>query len=62
MDTETEAPPTATTTRPSRHRFEQAKEEISLLDVEASAWFDGAPIENEQQAADVAESSTPRAS
>lgn len=34
--------------------LEQARETISLLDVEASAWFDGAPIQNERQADDVA--------
>jgi hypothetical protein len=34
--------------------IEAARETISLLDVEASAWFDGTPIENERQAEDVA--------
>lgn len=34
--------------------IETARETISLLDVEASAWFDGAPIENQRQADDVA--------
>lgn len=34
--------------------IEQARETISLLDVEASAWFDGEPIANERQAEDVA--------
>lgn len=34
--------------------IEAARETISLLDVEASAWFDGAPIENQRQADDVA--------
>lgn len=34
--------------------LEQAKETISLLDVEASAWFDGEPIQNQKQADDVA--------
>lgn len=39
---------------PEPTELDKAKEEVSLLDVEASAWFDGAPIENEKQAADVA--------
>lgn len=34
--------------------LEAARETISLLDMEASAWFDGAPIENQRQADDVA--------
>jgi hypothetical protein len=34
--------------------LELAKETISLLDVEASAWFDGEPIKNQKQADDVA--------
>jgi hypothetical protein len=34
--------------------LEEAREMLSLLDVEAAAWFDGTPIENERQAEDVA--------
>lgn len=34
--------------------LEAARETISLLDVEASAWFDGEPIKNQAQADDVA--------
>jgi colicin import membrane protein len=34
--------------------LEAAKELISLLDVEASAWFDGEPIKNQKQADEVA--------
>jgi hypothetical protein len=54
MDTETEAPPIGHNNPPEPTPFEAAREMISSLDVEAQAWFDGAPIENEQQAADVA--------
>lgn len=46
-DASTNNPPEPTT-------LEQVREEVSLLDIEAAAWFDGAPIENEAQAADVA--------
>lgn len=34
--------------------IEAARETISLLDIEASAWFDGEPIKNQGQADDVA--------
>lgn len=34
--------------------LEEARETISLLDVEAANWFDGEPIKNQQQADDVA--------
>lgn len=34
--------------------IEEARETLSLLDVEASAWFDGEPIANQVQADDVA--------
>lgn len=34
--------------------LEEARELLSLLDLEASAWFDGKPIENQAQADDVA--------
>jgi hypothetical protein len=54
MDTETEAPPIGHNNPPADTPFDKAQEAISLLDVEASNWFDGAPIENEAQAGDVA--------
>lgn len=50
----TEAPPIGHNNPPEPTPLEQARETISLLDVEASAWFDGTPIENERQAEDVA--------
>lgn len=34
--------------------IEEARELVSLLDVEASAWFDGEPIKNQKQADEVA--------
>ncbi len=34
--------------------IEAAREQISLLDIEAANWFDGTPIENQAQADDVA--------
>jgi hypothetical protein len=61
MDTETEAPPIGHNNPPADTPFDKAQEAISLLDVEASNWFDGAPIENEAQAATSPASSTPRA-
>lgn len=39
---------------PEPTAIEAAREMISLLDVEAANWFDGTPIENQQQADDVA--------
>lgn len=39
---------------PEATPIEAARELISLLDVEAANWFDGTPIENQQQADDVA--------
>lgn len=54
MDTATEtAPPMGHNNPPEPTPLEKAKEEISLLTAEAEAWA-GTPIENEQQAADVA--------
>lgn len=54
MDTATDtAPPMGHNNPPEPTPLEQAKEEISLLTEEAEAWA-GTPIENEQQAADVA--------
>ena len=52
MDTETL--PSTHNNPPPLTPLEQAKEEISLLTGEAANWFDGAPIENEKQAEDVA--------
>ena len=39
---------------PPPEPIEEARELLSLLDVEASAWFDGTPIDNQRQADDVA--------
>lgn len=49
-----EAPGLGHNNPPEPTPIEEAKELISLLDVEASAWFDGKPIENQAQADDVA--------
>lgn len=54
METETPALPLGHNNPPPDTPFDKVQEAVSLLDVEAQAWFDGAPIENEQQAADVA--------
>lgn len=51
---EAEALPLGHNNPPEPTPLEQAKEELSLLDVEASNWFDGEPIKNEAQAAEVA--------
>lgn len=54
MSTEADtAPPIGHNQPPEPTPLEKAKEEISLLDAEAEAWA-GTPIENEQQAKDVA--------
>lgn len=49
-----EAPPVGHNNPPEPTPLEAAKETISLLDVEASAWFDGEPIKNQKQADEVA--------
>lgn len=49
-----EAPPVGHNNPPPPEPIEEARELISLLDVEASAWFDGEPIKNQKQADDVA--------
>lgn len=49
-----EAPPIGHNNPPEPTPLEAARETISLLDVEASAWFDGDPIKDERQAEDVA--------
>jgi hypothetical protein len=49
-----EAPPIGHNNPPEPTPLEQARETISLLDLEAANWFDGEPIQNEKQAADVA--------
>jgi len=49
-----EAAPIGHNNPPKPTPIEQARETISLLDVEASAWFDGEPIQNQKQADDVA--------
>jgi hypothetical protein len=54
MATVADAPPIGHNNPPEPTPLEQARETISLLDVEASAWFDGEPIQNERQAEDVA--------
>ena len=54
MATVAEAPPMGHNNPPEATPLERAKETISLLDVEASAWFDGEPIKNQKQADDVA--------
>lgn len=54
MATKADAPPVGHNNPPEPTPLEMARETISLLDVEASAWFDGAPIENQAQADDVA--------
>lgn len=51
---ETDAPPIGHNNPPEPTPLEAAKELISLLDVEASAWFDGEPIKNQKQADEVA--------
>jgi hypothetical protein len=53
-ETETPALPLGHNNPPEDTPFDHAREAISLLDAEARNWFDGAPIENERQAADVA--------
>jgi hypothetical protein len=54
MATLTEAPPIGHNNPPEPTPIEEARETISLLDLEASNWFDGAPIENQAQADAVA--------
>lgn len=55
MATKTEEPPAmGHNNPPAPTPIEAAREEISLLDVEAANWFDGTPIENQAQADDVA--------
>lgn len=54
MATVVDAPPMGHNNPPEPTPIEAARETISLLDVEASAWFDGTPIENQAQADDVA--------
>lgn len=54
MATIAEPAPIGHNNPPEPTPLEQAREALSLLDVEASAWFDGTPIENERQAEDVA--------
>jgi hypothetical protein len=49
-----EAPPVGHNNPPEPTPLENAKELLSLLDVEASAWFDGEPIKNHKQADEVA--------
>lgn len=49
-----EAAPIGHNNPPEPTPLEAARETISLLDVEASNWFDGTPIENQAQADDVA--------
>jgi hypothetical protein len=51
---EARVPPAGHNNPPEPTPLEEARETISLLDVEASAWFDGEPIQNERQAEDVA--------
>lgn len=55
MDATTaEAPPVGHNNPPPPEPIEEARELVSLLDVEASNWFDGTPIENQAQADEVA--------